>query len=70
MAQDSLSVISLPRLARLASGVFLVQANQQVDQLTPDGLDPSRAGSSDRLISQSAYQLAQSSSAPSTIRKT
>src|SRR6185437_4384794 len=34
------------------------------------GLAPSSAGSSDRLTSQSAYHVAQSSSAPSTIRKT
>jgi hypothetical protein len=71
VAEDPLGIVGLPGVARLAGGVVLVEADQQVHQLTPDRLDPQQRGKlRERLMSQSAYQLAQSSSAPSTIRKT
>ena len=44
MAEDSLRVIRFPGLARLAGGVLLVEADEQVGQLTADRLDLKNRG--------------------------
>ena len=65
MKQDLACVIELPGFAGILGRALLVQADEQVE-FAPDGPDASRSGSSE---SHWAYQEAQSSSAPSTIRK-
>src|SRR5260370_4795883 len=44
IAQDLLGVVGLPGLGRPGGRVFLVQADEQVDQLTADGLDSQQRG--------------------------
>src|SRR5258708_12966170 len=44
IAEDLLGVVGLPGLGRPGGRVFLVQADEQVDQLTADGLDSQQRG--------------------------
>ena len=44
VVKDPLGIVGLPGIARLAGGVLLVEAVQQVHQLTTDRLDPQQLG--------------------------
>ena len=70
MAQDLACVLGLPRFAGSLGRVLLVQADEQADQLAahwPGAQQVRQLGQFDEM-SHCAYQEAQSSSAPSTIR--
>jgi len=44
VAEDPLRVVRLPGLTWLASGVVVVEADEQVNQLAADRLDPEQRG--------------------------
>src|SRR6266516_6754630 len=44
VAKEPLRVVRLPGLAWLVRGVLLVKADEQIDQLTADRLDPEQRG--------------------------